>query len=282
MRLGMFCEDTAMAGWQERLDELVEQALADYQLAFAAEAAFAGSPRLLDEFACSGDLWRRRRDAAAARAVQEKINELATAAALLSSLEPGQLLAYEPALTGSRKSIDFCVMSVGRPVAWIDVKTVSPEWRGPDFEPPRFDRAPEDPAQEVKMIRSRRRAGAGAASRELNARLTFLRRTIELEKKAAALVDRQRAPVAMLFCTNGFAWKSSALADFAHFYRTGSFRPDDSFGDAISKTVAGSGEIFAGTLAGFHCLERRQFDVVHSDFRKFVGGQVVVNERAPA
>lgn len=256
-----------MAWWHALLDGLTVEADAYYRATFESDPRFSDAPRLLNEFAHCVEVWSKKRDAAAARGVQEKVNELAAAAALLSTLHKDQTLAYEPPLSSTKKTIDFCVMSAVQPVAWIDVKTVSPEWRDLDFEPPRVESPPE-----VKMIRSQRRAGAGVAGGELNARLTFLRRTIDLEKKAAGLMDGQRAPVAMLFCTNGSTWKLSALAEYAYFYRTGSFRPDYSFGDAISKSTGVRHAIVTRTLAGFHFLERRQFDAVQSEFRSFVGG----------
>jgi len=81
----------------------------------------------------------------------------------------------------------------------------------------------------------------------------------------------EQAPVAMLFCTSGFAWRRSDLEDLADFYHTGHFRNDDGFRNAIARYMADEGTAFSRTIAGFHYLERKQFEAWHR-FQTFVSG----------
>ena len=85
-----------------------------------------------------------------------------------------------------------------------------------------------------------------------------LRWTEELNRKLREDV----APVTPLLCSNGFAWHKDDLEDFADFYFNGRFRADDVVGKmALSRQMATKVKALDRTLAGFHYLERKQFEI---------------------
>ena len=213
-----------MAWWHTSFDAWVPEVRNFYVSRLCSDARFPDANRLLMEFEKCVDVWHGNRNRSAKRGVQEKVNELAAAEALVSSMAEDQTLHYELPLIGTKQTIDFLVKSATGLVGWIDVKTVDPKWQDTEIYRERFEKVREHAPQGVRTMLSREWGGAGFASQKLNACKTFVRNTIEIEKKAAGLDSTQRAPVAILFCTYGFAWKWDALEDFADFYRTGSFR----------------------------------------------------------
>lgn len=265
-----------MAWWHRAFDAWSERAGTHYRAILGAEARFPDAPVLLSSFAHTTDVWHRRRDAASARALQEKANELAVAGALLGLLGQSQLLAYEPTLSGTKKTIDFLIAAPGVPSCWIDVKTVAPEWRDTQAAWKRFERVRDKAPRDVMFIRRRKWGGAGIANQELNVRLAFVRKTVELETKIATLEGPERVPVTMLFCTCGSAWSADSLEDFADFYRTGRFRSDDPLSNATTKYMTENGLVFNRTVEGFHYLERKQFEPASVEFRTFINGAKAV------
>lgn len=260
-----------MAWWHTSFDEWVCEVRSLYGSQLRLDARFPDANRLLMEFEKRVKVWFRSRNCAAARCVQEKVNELAAAAALLSNMAQDQTLHYELPLIGTNKTIDFLVKSATGLEGWIDVKTVAPQWLDTEFYWQRFERDREHAPQGVRTMLSREWGGAGIANQKRRACRTFVRNTIDIEGKAAELDISQRAPVAILFCTYGQAWKYDLLEDFADFYRTGSVRGVDGFSNAIVKECMS----LQRNLAGFHYLERREFDAEQTRFGMFLEGPSV-------
>jgi hypothetical protein len=253
------------------LDELIAEADTFYR-GVLDDARFRDAPRLLDEFERDAATWGKRRDAKSANGVQEKLNELAAGAALLSTMGEDETLSYEPPLLATKKTIDFRLNGTNGTAGWVDVKTVSPEWADTDEKWERFLQISADAPENVHIVRDKELGGAGISNQDLKTRWTFAQRTFALEEKIAAFETSEKAPTSMLFCTYGFAWTCSALEDFADFYRTGRFRADDGFSNAIARFMTDEGLAFDRSIAGFHYLERKQFSAFGHCFVPFVAG----------
>ncbi len=100
--------------------------------------------------------------------------------------------------------------------------------------------------------------GAAISGQAIKARWTFIRRTIEVEQKAALIPAAEKGRVWLLFCSDAGAWYPDELEDFADFYRAGKFRDDDWSHNAIARYVKEEKLSFAQTLEGFRYLRRRQ------------------------
>ena len=116
--------------------------------------------------------------------------------------------------------------------------------------------------------------GAAIGGQKLNARWTFVQRTIEVEVKAALLTVEERGPVRLLFCSAG-EWREDDLEDFADFYRTGNFREDDWAQNAVARYMAERGLSFTRVLSGFCYLERRHDEVEARRLKLDVRGPVI-------
>jgi len=106
---------------------------------------------------------------------------------------------------------------------------------------------------------------------EFKARWTFIQRTREAEEKEALLSPEEKAPVRLLFCSNG-ALRKDALEDFADFYLTGQFRPDDWMQNAVARYLADENIVFSRTLIGFSYLYLRWETGETEDFQIDVRG----------
>jgi hypothetical protein len=142
--------------------------------------------------------------------------------------------------------------------AWIDVKTVAPQWQDDDEAWQRFlDIAAEFPSNARLGVR-RDFCGAAISGQAIKARWTSIRRTIEVEQKAALISPAEKGRVWLLFCSDSGAWHPDELEDFADFYRTGKFRDEDWSRNAIARYMKEEKLAFARTLEEFHYLRRRQ------------------------
>jgi hypothetical protein len=82
----------------------------------------------------------------------------------------------------------------------------------------------------------------------------------------------EKAPVRLLFCSNG-PWRKDALEDFADYYHTGEFRPDDWARNATARYLEDQQIVFARTLAGFSFL--------YSSWEKFGIRDFEIDVRGP-
>jgi hypothetical protein len=214
---------------------------------------FLGRDRLAARFNQQADRWKVGQSV---RQILETANELAAISAILESTDDITELAYEPKLFRTKKTIDFRITFRSGGRCWIDVKTVAPEWSDDDESWTRFERLASDFPPNSRLIVGREWCGAAISGQEIKARWTFITRTREAEEKEALLSLNEKVPVRLLFCSNG-AWRKDGLEDFADFYRTGRFRPDDWSRNAVSRYLQERGIIFERTLVGFSYLSFR-------------------------
>jgi hypothetical protein len=218
-----------------------------------ADTRFVDRAQLLRRFDASVKRWR---EGAEFRSVINDANEIAAAALLLRDLRANDRLFYEPRLTGTPKSLDFCVQWADGGRSWVDVKTVAPRWQDDEAAWERFRQIAESFPANTQLIVARQFGGAGLSGQYIKARWSFVQRCVELEAKIALLTSAEHGPVRLLFCSEG-AWHEDDLEDFADFYHTGQFRPDDWGQNAIAQYMDERGITFAHTIAGFCYLERR-------------------------
>jgi hypothetical protein len=188
--------------------------------------------------------------------ILETINEIAAAVAMLDSSEDITELAYEPRLSQTDRTIDFRITFASGRRCWIDVKTVAPEWRDDDAGWKRFEAIATGFPSNARLVVDKNLAGAALSGLEIKARWTFIQRTRETEQKEALLSPEEKAPVRLLFCSNG-ALRKDALEDFADFYLTGRFRPDDWMQNAVARYMQDEKVVLAQTLVGFSYLYLR-------------------------
>jgi hypothetical protein len=225
----------------------------------SADRRFPDASKLADRFEREVSDWQSKSvDERSFRGVINITNEVAAAKALLGEMAAAELLHYEPPINGTKKTLDFLVIGEQGHCAWIDVKTVAPQWQDDDEAWQRFlDIAAEFPFNARLGVR-RDFCGAAISGQAIKARWTFIRRTIEVELKAALIPPAEKGRVWLLFCSDSGAWHPDELEDFADFYRTGKFRDDDWSRNAIARYMMEEKLSFARTLEGFHFLRRRQ------------------------
>lgn len=115
--------------------------------------------------------------------------------------------------------------------------------------------------------------GGTGIGQMLKARWTLYSRTAGIEGKIEELTDEEKkTPVSVLFCSSGFAWHVDTLEDFADFYRNRRFRQDDWAATMLTRYMKERKIGLEHTVAGFHYLERGQFEVLPKAFRTFVRG----------
>ncbi|MGH8217254.1 MAG: hypothetical protein ACREUT_01600 [Steroidobacteraceae bacterium] len=231
------------------------------------EPRFPDGRKLLERFDHEVDVWREKRgDGFSFRQLINFGNEVAAAVGLLDHVTNLAVLQYEPRIPGVAKTLDFLLLDAPGNRAWVDVKTVAPQWV--DDEPAwqrflAFSRTlPENTHFGVK----REFGGAGLAGQAIKARWSFATRSLEVEQKAALIPETMRGPVSLLLCSDYSAWHPDDLEDFADLYRTGRFRDDDWSRNELLRYMGEKEMSFARTLSGFHHLRRRH-DEVGSDLR---------------
>lgn len=258
--------------WQASKEEWIDNVRSTLIPRLRADRRLVGSDSLQRHFDTSVEYWRQNGDF---RAVINDGNELCAAAAILGCIHAEDLLLYEPRLAATRKSIDFCVVLADGTRAWIDMKTVAPKRQDDKAAWERLCKIAQDFPPTATLI-----AGAAIGSQLLKARWSFVQRAAELEAKIALLTEGERGPVRLLFCSEG-AWQEDDLEDFADFYRSGAFRPDDWAQNAVARYMAEKNLTFDGSIAGFCYLERRHDEVGARRFTIDAKGPQMFAHRRP-
>lgn len=121
------------------------------------------------------------------------------------------------------------------------MKTVAPQWQDDETGWQRFERIAAAFPDNAQMGVAREFGGAGIFGQSIKARWSFIRQTLELERKASLIPADVAGPVWLLLCSDRSAWHLDELEDFADFYRTGRFREDDWARNAIAEYMTERG-----------------------------------------
>ena len=209
---------------REALEEWIAAVEAELIPILRGDARFKNSATLCDLFARKVSEWR---SGAELKQIVEIGSELAIAERFLRDMEDGDALEYERHMTGTPKRIDFSVTWADRSLSWFEVNTVAPQWIDDEAGWKRFQSTAIGFQENARLIVGRNWAGSAISGQAIKARWSFLKRTSEVEERAALIPAVMRGPVALLFCSNGFDWHRDELEDFADFYRTETPRSDD-------------------------------------------------------
>ena len=243
--------------WQASKEEWVTEFRARLVPRLMSDCRFASSGDLVAKFERSVERWRAGSEI---RQLINDANELAAAAALLNVLKPDDVLRYEPRLSATRKTLDFLIQGQDGSRGWIDMKTVAPVWNNDDDAWKRLVEIAKGFSSNSQLVINRDFCGAAIGGQKLNARWTFVQRTIEVEAKAALLTAQERGPVRLMLCSAG-EWHEDDLEDFSDFYRTGNFRGDDWAQNAVARYMGERSLSFTRVLSGFCYLDRRHDEV---------------------
>lgn len=254
-------QQTAQEEWIDRMQSNAVPKLCE-------DARFDNPRDLTDLFNGAANGWR---EGSEFRQLTNFGNEIGAAQAILETLQSSDKLFYEPPLANTNQSIDFLVLKPSGAKIWMDMKTVSPTWDDGDSGWERFERIAGDFPQHATLIVDRDFGGAGLSGQLIKSRWSFIKRTLELERKVALLSDVERGGVRLLFCSNG-SWQEDDLEDFADFYRTGHFRPDDPLSNATRRYIEDEGVEFLRNLDGFSYISRSHESDSYDEFTFHVHG----------
>ncbi len=198
------------------------------------------------------------------RAVDEAHNELCIAKALLDNAKPRfTSIAYEPALPGCAKTIDFRAEAPDGSTLYVDVKTIKPEdkdrWE-------HFEKAVKEDwfPENVNVVLSKDWMGGEIYHWMFAARSRMLEYTLEMESKIireSGLKEQANTSFVLALCGAGVHWQESWLEDFIHFYRTGRHRPDDPFAKMEAHFIEQEKITLDRTVTRFACMKRRQMEI---------------------
>ena len=246
-----------MIDWHASKEEWVAEFCVRLVPRLMSDRRFASSGDLVARFEGSVERWRA---GGKIRQLINDANELAAAAALLNVLKQTDVLSYAPRLSATRKTLDFLIQGQDGSRGWIDMKTVAPAWNNDDDAWKRLVEIAKGFPSSSQLVINREFYGAAIGGQMLNARWTFVQRTIEVEAKAALLTAQEHGPVRLLLCSAG-EWHEDDLEDFSDFYRTGNFREDDWAQNAVARYMGERGLSFTRVLSGFCYLERRHEEI---------------------
>ena len=248
--------------WDESKVAWIKEARAAWAPSLLRDPRFPDGRTLLERFDQEVEIWQQKKASGFSfRQVVNFGNEVAVAVGLLDHVTDLSTLQYEPRIPGVAKSLDFLLLNTRGDRAWVDVKTVAPQWI--DDEPgwQRFLAFRRALPENTHFIASREFGGAGLAGQAIKARWSFATRTLEVEQKAALIPEGMRGPVSLLLCSDYFAWHADDLEDFADLYRTGRFREDDWSRNELLRYMSEKNMSFSRALSGFHHLRRRHEEV---------------------
>jgi hypothetical protein len=255
-------------GKREEKDDWIARVKVELQPKLLADVRFKDGSKLTDRFLHEVDIWNRT---GMFKPVIEIGNELAAAECLLGRLHSGDRLLYEQPMAGTKKRIDFLIISGSGKHAWVEVKTVAPEWVNDEAGWQRYMRIAKD-FTNAQLIVDREFEGAAIAGQAIKARWSFIQQTVEVEARAALIPDGLKGPVSLLFCSTGFDWHRDELEDFADYYRAGKPRTDDPLSNATDRYMRDDGLSFSRSLSGFHYLGRKRKEASAHCFTLNVAG----------
>jgi hypothetical protein len=258
--------------WDASREAWIQEARTAWAPRLLSDARFPDGSKLLKRFDFEVETWRRKKaEGLTFRQLINFGNELGAAVGLLDHVTDLATLRYEPRIPGVRKTLDFLLLDAEGRRAWVDVKTVAPEWVDDDAEWKRFQAIAQKFPENARLAVDRVFGGAGIGGQSIKTRWSFATRTFEVEQKAALIPEEMRGPVWLLFCSDRFAWHPDDLEDFADMYRSGRFRDDDWSRNEVFRYMQEKGLVFSGTLSGFHYAGRRH-DEVAIDLRFRIRG----------
>lgn len=225
------------------------------------EDRFADWQRLIDSFSGAVEaVLRHGREKF--HAVDEAHNELCIAHVFLSNPDPSFVsLEYEPALSGTDKSIDFRAVTEDGRVVYIDVKTIKPK---PTDRWDQYERALKEGwlPENVKVLLSEEWHGGELWHNMFAARSRMLEYALELEQKITdANLAGDKTTFVLALCGEGFYWHQDELEDFVSFYRTGQHREDDPFREAEAKYIEDQRISLLRSISNFACMRRIQGNI---------------------
>jgi hypothetical protein len=258
--------------WDASRERWIREARAAWAPRLSNDPRFPDGRKLLKRFDLEIETWRTKKaEGFTFRQLINFGNELGAAVGLLDHVTDLATLRYEPRIPGVPKTLDFLLLDAEGRRAWIDVKTVAPQWVDDDAEWKRFQAIARKFPGNARLVVDRVFGGAGIGGQSIKTRWSFVTRTLEVEHKAALIPEQMRGPVWLLFCSDRFAWHPDDLADFADMYRSGRFRDDDWSRNEVSRYMKEKNLAMSGTLSGFHYLGRGH-DEVAVDLRFRVRG----------
>lgn len=219
-----------MEHWQGQFGDFVEQVRADVLNAALAER---------QRFPSVDTLVRRFEDAAESllingpdslKGFEEVHNELCVAILILEASNiPCTRLEYEPAMSDCPQRFDFGASFKGRPIAWVEVKTIHPDRIDSWEQYERLLRQGRFP-ENASLYLEQQWLGGELFHKYFAARAKLLSYTIETEDKVSqCLAEADRGRVFLVFFSNGFDWHVNHLEDFLYFYRYGHHFEGDHF-----------------------------------------------------
>jgi hypothetical protein len=260
---------TDQISWLEEYRLEVAQA---FTAIFAAVAdRFSDGERLLRRFNEAVDSVLK---GSSFRAVDEAHNELCVAKSLLKNTKPRfSSVAYEPALPGCAKIIDFRGVASDDSTLYVDVKTIKPEDKD---RLEQFETALKEEwlPENVNVVLSKDWMGGEIWHGMFAARSRFLEYTLELESKIreSGLMGQAKTYFSLAFCGAGVHWREDWLEDFVDFYRNGRHRSDDPFANVEAHFVEEKKITFDSTVTRFACMKRRQGELFPASLNRNVRG----------
>jgi hypothetical protein len=257
--------------------EMIESYRAEVVKAFAeffsAEAGrFPQGHRLLQRFTETAD--HALAGSSPLSAMSEAHNEMCVARAMLLNTKPRiSSLAYEPAIPGCAKTIDFCGISPEGLRAHVDVKTISPV---PTDRWGQFEQAQREKwfPENVRVGLFEHWMGGETWHGWVTGRGRMLEYTLELEQKIreGGLIGRSDSAVILVLCGTGSRWHESQLEDFADFYRSGRHRSDDGFAKMEAHFMEERKIVLERTVTSIAYMERKTTDILPRIMRWKVRG----------
>jgi hypothetical protein len=204
------------------------------------------------------------------REITSFVNEMVFAKLMLDDSNVSEA-RYESGLDGTDKTIDFVVTLVGSEAhIHFDLKTVQPTINDA------WDRYEKFTSKSwftpgTELVLNKELLGGEIAHDLFAPRQHFLDYTLELESKIRAMPEEKGNCFRLVFCGDGIRWRRDLLEDFADFYFSGQYRPDDPLGLMQSHNMAESKRTFDRSIQGF-CYLGRKIRSLEPDFRVDVRG----------
>lgn len=229
-----------------------------------------GCQRLIAKYHPERDAWLNE-SVEHIRGITAFVNEMCFAMQILGDQKISKAF-YERPLEGTGQTIDFLVTVDGSEARiFYDVKTIQPEsldaWnKHKKFKDSgRFTLDTELELEEEGL-------GGEIAHERFASRQKFLDYTLELEGKIRAIPKNDQNYFRLVFCGDGVQWRCDHLEDFADFYFSGQYRPDDALGSMQAHSMVGREIAFDRSIHGFCYFERKRLGLEPKAFRRDVRG----------